>query len=85
MRIDDYQTFWPEEESQTAQCPLSAPRLHPRPRRRTMQPMQRGTAYMHGIGPHVALYFLLGAVLPFATLMVLGLLNMIFTLFASIF
>lgn len=82
MRIDDYRTFWPEEESQTAQRPLSAPRPHPRPRRRTMQ---RGTAYMHGIGPHVALYFLLGTVLPFAGLVVLGFLSMFFSMLANIF
>jgi hypothetical protein len=82
MRIDDYRTFWPEEESPPAPQSTPAPRPQPRPRRRTVQ---RGTAYMRGIGPHVALYFLLGAVLPFAGLVVLGFLSMLFTLLASIF
>ena len=44
--------------------------------------MQRGTAYMRGIGPHVALYYLLGAVLGLTlTIGGLGLLGLIGILF----
>lgn len=93
----DYRTFWPEEEPPTTKGEGQRPPLVPRrsltvgvlplgPRRRRQQ---RGTAVMRGIGPHVALYFLLGAMLPCASLGLLWLFtvlfNVLFTLLAEMF
>lgn len=74
MRIDDYRTFWPEEE------PSPAPPV--RTIRRSQPMRTRRIAVVRDIGPHVALYWALGAVLG-ATLTIggLGLLWLIGELF----
>lgn len=81
MRIDDYRTFWPEEEAtDTAKRLPVIPVCRP-PRRRI-----RRIAVVRDIGPHVALYWLLGAVLgAVLTIGGLGLLGLIGKLFGMLF
>jgi hypothetical protein len=66
MRIDDYRTFWPEEEA-----PPPTPRRSPPAPRRSPRRIRR-IAVVRDIGLHVALYWLLGAGLG-ATLTIGGL------------
>jgi hypothetical protein len=63
---------WPEEEATPRARPVSVLAVGGmRPRR---QPRVRRIAVMRGIGPHVAWYMLLGALLPLVSLCVLGML-----------
>lgn len=83
MRIDDYRTFWPEEEAppQRPRLPVSPVRRPPAGRRRV-----RRIAVVRDIGPHVALYGLLGAVLgAVVTIGGLGLLALIGKVFSMLF
>lgn len=80
----DYATFWPEEETEEETNVRPIPTSQTRPVH-CLRKTQRGTAVMRGIGPHVAWYFLLGAILPFFSLVLLGLLSMFVTMLIEAF